>query len=204
METLVSVLAFVVAIAAHEFAHAWSAAILGDDTARTSGRLTFNPAAHIDLVGTIILPAFLIITRFPVVFGWAKPVPVNPSNFVSPRKGMMITSAAGPLANFSLALIFSLLFNITSGEVLIFPAIRMFFIYSVLINSVLGIFNLIPVPPLDGSNILAGLLPLKAALSYLRLSRYGFFILLALLYFGIFEKLILPVAFLFIKLLLRQ
>lgn len=204
METLLSVLAFVIAIAAHEAAHAWSAEKLGDNTARLSGRMTLNPAAHIDIVGTILLPFLLLIARFPVIFGWAKPVPVDPSNFASPRKGMMITSAAGPVTNFLLAALFSLFFNVTSGEALLFPAVRVFFVHSVLINLVVGVFNLIPIPPLDGSNILAGILPEKAALSYLSVSRYGFLILIALLYFGLFERVVLPVVFLFIQFLLKQ
>lgn len=203
MGTFVSLIAFVVALAAHEFAHARVAYALGDTTARDSGRLTLNPLAHIDPMGTLILPAILILTRFPVVFGWAKAVPVDPSNFVSPRKGMMITSAAGPAANFALALVFVFLFKFSSEGIPSFSAIRPFFAYSILINIVLGIFNLIPVPPLDGANILAGILPFKAAVSYMKFSRYGILVLVGLLYLGLFERFIMPVVSFIANMLLR-
>jgi Zn-dependent protease len=194
MGTIFSIAAFIIAIGAHEFSHAAAAYRLGDMTARDSGRLTLNPAAHVDLFGTLILPALLILTRFPVVFGWAKPVPVNPANFDSPRRGMMITSIAGPLANFVMAIIFAGLLRLTTAGNLLPQSAGVFFLYCILINVVIGLFNLIPVPPLDGSNILAGLLPLKAAVSYMKISRYGFLILIALLYLGVFERLILPLA----------
>jgi Zn-dependent protease len=203
MGTIVSIFAFIAAIAAHEFAHAWSAHSLGDMTARSSGRMTLNPLAHIDLFGTILLPAMLIFARFPVVFGWAKPVPVNPANFASPRKGMMMTSAAGPLANFILAGIFSVLLRSLSGAPSFPPLLSLFFVYSILINVVIGLFNLIPLPPLDGSNILAGLLPERAAASYMKLSKYGLIFLVAFLYLGLFDRLIMPVASMLIHLLTR-
>jgi Zn-dependent protease len=162
-----------------------------------------NPLAHIDLFGTILLPAMLIFARFPVVFGWAKPVPVNPANFASPRKGMMMTSAAGPLANFILAGIFSVLLRSLSGAPSFPPLLSLFFVYSILINVVIGLFNLIPLPPLDGSNILAGLLPERAAASYMKLSKYGLIFLVAFLYLGLFDRLIMPVASMLIHLLTR-
>ncbi|MFA6635780.1 MAG: site-2 protease family protein [Candidatus Omnitrophota bacterium] len=202
METVFSIVAFIIAIGAHEFFHAAAAYRLGDMTARDSGRLTLNPAAHVDLFGTLILPALLILTRFPVVFGWAKPVPVNPANFDSPRHGMMITSIAGPMANFILAVVFAGLLRLTAAGNLLPQSAGVFFLYCILINVVIGLFNLIPVPPLDGSNILAGLLPLKAAVSYMKVSRYGFLILIALLYLGVFERLILPLAASIIKFLI--
>ena len=202
MGTFFSIVAFIIAIAAHELAHAWTAYKLGDTTARDQGRMTLNPVAHIDLFGTLILPVLLIITRFPVVFGWAKPVPINPSNFEFPRKGMMITSVAGPLANLLLAGVFSVFLKASSNGILFPPAAGMFFVYCILINVVIGIFNLVPVPPLDGSNILMGLLPLKAAASYIKMSRYGFLIIVVLLYLGLFERIIMPIASLLIRFLI--
>ena len=201
MSTFYSILAFIIAIATHEAAHAWAAYRLGDNTAKLSGRMTLNPIKHIDPFGTLILPALLILTKFPVVFGWAKPVPVNPANFASPRKGMMITSAAGPLSNLLLAGIFAVFLKAAAKGILFPPEVGMFFVYGVLINVVIGVFNLIPVPPLDGANIMAGLLPLEAARSYMKISRYGFLIMVALLYLGLFEKLIMPIAGALIKFL---
>ncbi len=192
MATVFMIIAFIIALAVHEFAHAWSAQLLGDNTARSSGRMTLNPLAHIDPFGTILLPALLILARFPVVFGWAKPVPVNPANFASPRKGMMITSAAGPIANFVAAGIFAVFLNAAVNGVLFFPELGLLFFYGVLINVVIGLFNLIPIPPLDGSNIVAGILPPAAAANYMKLSRYGFLILIALLYLGFFERVLRP------------
>lgn len=196
-----SVVAFIIAIASHEAAHAWAAYKLGDTTAQSAGRMTFNPIAHIDPVGTIILPALLILTQFPVVFGWAKPVPVNPLNFSSPRKGMMITGSAGPISNFLVAGFFAVIFRMASTWIYLPSWMGMFFVYCVLINLVIGFFNLIPVPPLDGSNILAGILPPRVAAAYMKISRYGFLIVVALLYFGLFERIIIPAAYLFLRLL---
>jgi Zn-dependent protease len=193
MSTIFSIIAFIIAIAAHEMAHALAANKLGDNTAKLAGRMTLNPAAHIDPFGTVVLPLLLVITRFPVVFGWAKPVPVNPANFDSPRKGMMITSAAGPAANFVTAGVFAVFLRLTVLGILFPPGWGMFFVYGVLINMVIGLFNLIPVPPLDGSNILAGLLPLEAARRYMKISRYGFVIVIALLSLGLFERVMMPV-----------
>ncbi len=195
MDTALSLVTFIIAIGVHEAAHALVAYRLGDTTARSAGRLTLNPLAHIDPFGTIVLPALLVLTGFPVVFGWAKPVPVNPLNFESPRKGMMMTSAAGPAANFITACIFGFIFRsfLSAGGDL--PRILvMFCLYAVFLNVVIGIFNLIPVPPFDGSGILAGILPPGTAAAYLRFSRYGFLAVAALLYLGLFEKIIMPAA----------
>lgn len=202
MQTLFSILAFIVALAAHESAHAWSAHLLGDTTARDTGRMTLNPLAHIDPLGTLILPAVLILTRFPVVFGWAKPVPVDPSKFSSPRKGLMITSAAGPAANFIVAMVCAVFLRLISAGILPLQALGLFFFYCMIINIIIGLFNLIPVPPLDGSNIVAGILAPDVALSYMRLSRYGMIILFVLLYLGLFQRILLPIADLIIRFLM--
>ena len=190
VESVISILIFIVVIVVHEVAHGYVAFRMGDPTARDAGRLTLNPVAHMDPVGTVILPMLLVLSHSPIIFGWAKPVPVNPRNFRNPRKGMLLTSLAGPAANFGLAVIFAAVFK--TG---IFPAGSLMWtvlLYGVLISLVLGVFNLIPIPPLDGSNILMTLLPLEMARAYGRMQRYGFVILIALLYLGLFDRVIIP------------
>lgn len=197
---LISILVFIIAIVAHEFAHGYTAYRLGDNTAKSAGRLTLNPFAHADPVGTILLPAFLIITHSPVVFGWAKPVPVNPNNFSNPKRGMLFTALSGPAANFLLAYIFASIYKMH-----FFPAYStgwMFLLSGVMINLVLGIINLIPIPPLDGSNILIAVLPPAVAKKYVQLQRYGFIILIGLLYFGLFDRVIFPLVKMFARMLL--
>jgi Zn-dependent protease len=187
---LISITAFVIVIVTHELAHGWVAYKLGDPTAKDAGRLTLNPLAHLDPIGTVLLPALLVISRSPVIFGWARPVPVNPYNFRDPRKGMLLTSLAGPGANFMLAVLFAAVFK--TG---IFPAHSLpwtFLLYGILISLVLGLFNLIPIPPLDGGGIIASILPPELAGRYMRIERYGFLILIALLYLGLFDRVILP------------
>ncbi len=156
---IISIAAFFVVIVVHEVAHGYVAYCLGDPTAKDAGRLTLNPVAHIDPVGTLLLPALLIMSHSPVVFGWAKPVPVNPHNFRDPRRGMLLTSLAGPAANFILAVIFSIIFKL--GLFPQYSVLWAFLLMGILISLVLGIFNLIPIPPLDGSQILFALLPQK-------------------------------------------
>ena len=188
---IISITVFMIVIVVHELAHGYVAFRLGDPTAKLAGRLTLNPVAHVDPVGTILLPAILILTHSPIVFGWAKPVPVDPRNFSDPRKGMLLTSLAGPAANFALAVLFAAIFK--TG---IFPAnsfIWTFLLYGVLISLVLGVFNLLPIPPLDGSGILMAVLPDKLLRGYMQLERYGFVILIALLYLGLFDRIILPI-----------
>ncbi|MEA3489671.1 MAG: site-2 protease family protein [Candidatus Omnitrophota bacterium] len=196
----ISVIVFIVVIVIHELAHGYAAYILGDPTAKQAGRLTLNPLAHLDPVGTVILPALLIMTRSPVIFGWAKPVPINPYNFADPRKGMLLTSFAGPGSNFVLAAVFAALFK--TGW---FPAHSIpwvFLLYGVLISLVLGLFNLIPVPPLDGANMVASVLPAKLARQYMKVERYGFIILIGLLYLGLFDRVILPLVTVLMRLLI--
>ncbi|MBD3426122.1 MAG: site-2 protease family protein [Candidatus Omnitrophica bacterium] len=197
---IISISVFVVVIVIHELAHGYVAYRLGDTTARDAGRLTLNPLAHADPIGTVLLPALLIISRAPVVFGWAKPVPVNPNNFNDPRKGMLLTSCAGPASNLILAVFFAVIFR--AG---IFPPGSLpglFLLYGVLISLVLGIFNLIPIPPLDGGGIVAAILPREAARKYEKLDRYGFIILIGLLYLGLFDRVILPLVGVLTKMLL--
>ncbi len=188
--TIISITVFIVIIVAHELAHGYVAYRLGDTTARDAGRLTLNPLAHADPIGTVLLPALLVLSHSPVVFGWAKPVPVNPYNFNDPRRGMLLTSLAGPGANLLLAVIFALVFKLG-----FFPAGSIpgaFLVYGVIISLVLGIFNLMPIPPLDGAQIISSVLPPGAAKRFAEVERYGFVIIIVLLYLGLFEKAIIP------------
>lgn len=159
--------------------HGLVALKFGDHTAEKMGRLTLNPIPHIDLFGTILLPALLIFTGSPILFGWAKPVPVNPLNFSNLRRGELLVSAAGILANFSLAIGAALLYHFLNALPQEFPAlIGALLRFTITINLVLGIFNLFPIPPLDGSKVLMSQLPLHLARQYQKLERYGILILL--------------------------
>ena len=170
------------AVVVHEFAHGWMAERSGDPTARQMGRLTFNPVAHVDPVGTILLPLILIVSGSPILFGWAKPVPINPLNFHNPKKDMIKVSLAGPGANIILAVIFSFLLR-ASLRIFQFPSLSGILQFGILINLVLAVFNLIPIPPLDGSKVLMALLPYDLARKFSRLEPYGFMILIALIWF---------------------
>lgn len=163
----------------HEVAHGWMALKFGDRTALNAGRLTLNPIPHIDLIGSILVPLSLILLQSSVLFGWAKPVPVNPFNFRDIRKGELFVSAAGVGANFGLAILAGLLFHLSNY----FNAylISSLLVVVIKINLALALFNLIPIPPLDGSKVLASFLPTKLALSYMRLEQYGMLILVLLL-----------------------
>jgi len=183
------VLALLYAIVIHEWAHGYAAYKMGDNTAYAMGRLTLNPVRHMDLFGTVLLPLLLIVTRSPILFGWAKPVPVNPNNFRDYRKGEVIVSLAGITANIISALVFTafaFLLRPVSSQAFARPMIFFFIIASV-INVVLFAFNLIPIPPLDGSHIFMLLLPPKQALLYQRIAPYGFFIIIGLLFLGIID-----------------
>lgn len=163
----------------HEVMHGVVALYFGDTTAQRAGRLTLNPIPHIDPIGTLVLPAVLILTGSPIVFGWAKPVPVNPLNFTKFKPGELWTSAAGVISNFILALLAAGLFHLTLPFAS-FPVLQIL-TYATHINLILAVFNLIPVPPLDGSKILMTLLPNDLAKEYISLERYGVIILLILL-----------------------
>lgn len=177
-----SIIILLFSVIIHEVMHGVVALKFGDQTAERAGRLTLNPIPHIDLFGTILLPALLIFTGSPILFGWAKPVPVNPLNFSNLRKGELLVSAAGILANFGLAILAALIFHVLNALPQTFPALLGSLLrFMVLINLVLGIFNLFPIPPLDGSKILLSQLPYNLAKSYSRIEPYGFLILLILL-----------------------
>ncbi len=171
----------------HEVGHGYVAYRLGDPTAKNLNRLSFNPMVHIDLYMTIIMPLVLILSGLPA-FGGAKPVPVNPYRFrgVSPRKGMMLVALGGPLVNFALALIALLLIHVSHALGL--PDFcNIFLFYTLFINMILGAFNMIPIPPLDGSRVLAAFLPIDKANSYMKLERYGLFIIFGLILIGAIE-----------------
>lgn len=193
--TVFLVVSLVFSIILHEVAHGYAAYRLGDPTAAFSNRLTLNPIAHVDLFGSILLPLILIATHSPVLLGWAKPVPINPYNFRNYKRGVMITAAAGPLTNFSLALIGALLFHGAAmwGTPLALLACKFLFFFC-MTNVTLGVFNLIPVPPLDGSRVLYGLLPGRWAEEYLSIERYGMFILFGLLWLGVLDGVLYPIS----------
>lgn len=185
-------------IVLHEVAHGWVASLRGDKTAKMLGRLTLNPLPHIDPMGL----GMFVLTALasPVVFGWAKPVPVNSRNMKNPRQDMMLVSIAGPLSNMILAVLFAvalrLLFALTPPEVLLTSRVADFFNrmfqVGIVANFALAWINLLPVPPLDGSHIVEGLLPPRLGWQYSRLGRYGFLILLALLLTGVVGRILWP------------
>jgi Zn-dependent protease len=188
--TLISIPLFLIAVVIHEYAHGWVAYRLGDPTAKHAGRLTLNPIAHIDPMGTILLPLFLVLMGSPIIFGWAKPVPINFSLLRHPKRDMLKVSAAGIAANLLLAFMISLLLR--AG---LFPVNSygwLFLNYGILINLVLAVFNAIPIAPLDGSKILMSILPRELAYSYMQLERFGFLILIGLLWLGLLDRIIWP------------
>jgi Zn-dependent protease len=185
LDLLLAVVPAILAITLHEAAHGYAALALGDTTARDAGRLTLNPIAHVDRVGTILLPGFLLVSQLLVpphriffMFGWAKPVPVAAYRFRDPRRGMALVACAGPLMNFVLAWIGALLMPMTDMPTYAESLLVQFLTYFILSNIVLGLFNLLPVPPLDGGRIAVGILPLPLARVWARLERLGIVIVL--------------------------
>jgi len=161
----------ILSLSVHEWAHAWVAYKLGDPTAKEKGRLTLNPLKHIDPMGTLILPALLIVSGG-LLFGWAKPVPVDGRRFhpgIHPKTGMLITAAAGPLSNVAIALFMGILLGMRTKLSLDHEAAVQFMGIMLELNVILAVFNLLPIPPLDGSRVLAGILPTHLAQKMLRL-----------------------------------
>jgi Zn-dependent protease len=186
MLTLAKVMIFVVllfSVILHEVAHGYTALRLGDPTARDAGRLSLNPIKHVDPFGTVLLPLLLHLAQSPILIGWAKPVPVNPLLLREPKKAMMLVSASGPLTNITLAVLFALGLRYLPASTA--PLFVDLLVFSCYINIILALFNLLPVPPLDGSKLLAGLLPARLRESYMRLGRYGIFIVLPLVYLAL-------------------
>ena len=192
-ELLAAVLASVIAITLHEAAHGYAALWLGDPTAKLMGRLSLNPIRHVDPIGTLLIPGFLLVSqlltigRVDMMFGWAKPVPVDIRNLRNPRSGMMWVAAAGPIMNFGLAFIAALLVHPAGLAAGFLSAESMVVLYrflglSILANLVLGLFNLLPIPPLDGGRIVVGLLPYRAAMAYAQIERYGLMLVIGVLF----------------------
>jgi len=189
---LFSAVAILAAVVFHEFAHAYAADRLGDPTPRRAGRLTLNPLPHIDPIGLIMLFVFR--------FGWARPVPFNPLYFRDRRRGTLVVAAAGPAANFATAVLVSLFLHSQAagaGPPVAFELARWLLIY----NVYLGVFNLVPIPPLDGSRILTSLLPGRQAHAFARLEQYGWLILILAIWTGVLRSVLLPVVALVFRLL---
>ncbi len=195
MDILITLVILIFSAIVHEVSHGLMAEKLGDDTARDEGRITLNPIPHIDPFGSILLPGFLLLIGSPIVFGAAKPVPVNFHNLRPMKLGMALVSLAGPLSNFILAglLILPLKFGLVTG------VMTEIWLQAVVINIVLGTFNLLPIPPLDGSKILASALPTKLMYWILSMERYGFFIVIIFLYLGVLDKILMPVIITFFR-----
>ncbi|MCK9614567.1 MAG: site-2 protease family protein [Candidatus Omnitrophica bacterium] len=178
-----------VSITLHEYSHGFVATKFGDPTPKASGRLTLNPLAHIDIFGTLILPILLLVlSSGKFAFGYAKPVPINPYHFKNPKKDILWVGLAGPAINFIIALLLTGLLKATNY--LFIPEI---IIEGILINLILGIFNLIPIPPLDGSRVLSAILPYKLSYLYLKMETIGSFIIILLIMIGFLKWFMLPI-----------
>ena len=185
----VTIVAAVLTIILHEVAHGWAALALGDDTAKRMGRLSLNPLRHIDRVGTLIVPGVLLVVqslahvKVPFLFGWAKPVPISAWRFPNPRRGMMLVAAAGPLTNFVLAWLSALALRGVDALPEPVDDVATQFLWSfIMTNLVLGLFNLLPIPPLDGGRIAVGLLPERLAMVWAGLERAGIVIVVLLVF----------------------
>jgi len=203
---IISIIPFLLAISVHELAHGYAAYKKGDYTAKMLGRLTLNPLRHLDPLGSVLVPILLAMSGAGVIFGWAKPVPINAFNFKDPKKDMVLVSFAGPLSNFllaaALALVLRVLLWFPGPELLmgspVGQPLAAMLLMGVRVSIYLGVFNLFPVHPLDGSHILEGLLPTEPSKAYSRLSQYGPIFLIVLLFTGVLQAITYPVyAFIF-------
>lgn len=200
------ILPVLLAITLHEAAHAWVANLCGDSTANMMGRLSANPLRHVDPVGTILVPIVVaVLSQFQFVFGWAKPVPINWYQLRNPRRDMALVAAAGPVSNFMMTFFWA---SCMKAGLMLSPNSSIIAEYlfltgraGVLINLILGLLNLIPIPPLDGSRILASMLPPTQAKYYMMLEPFGFFILAALLFTGALGWLLGPALTLAVKII---
>lgn len=200
METLLIALPVLIfSVVVHEVAHGWVARAQGDNTAAMLGRLTLNPIPHLDPLGSVLVPGLLAAVGAPIL-GWAKPVPVNPRNFRNYKRGDILVSLAGVAANFALAILLTIILAIVArvvggvtGPGSIPPVVLQMLLFGIQINFVLILFNLLPIPPLDGSHLFYHLLPPELGARYRELGRYGMLILFGLLYLGGFRFLLAPV-----------
>ncbi len=221
LSVVVEIAVLLIAVSAHESAHGWVAERFGDTTARDLGRITLNPLKHIDLFGSLVVPAMLAISGMPV-FGWAKPVPVKPLRLRDPRRAMMRVSVAGPAANLLLAVgaliglrvlrvvapgVPQLVLGALTSETLfaggLLGLVVTILTFTLIINVILAVFNMVPIPPLDGAGIVEGLLPPRMADSYRRLGRFGFLIVLGLLWLGAFDLVFRPIMILIVRLVVQ-
>ncbi len=193
-------LPFLLAVVGHEFGHGIVAHYWGDDTAKESGRLTLNPIPHLDMIGTVLFPVINMLSGMNLLFGWAKPVPINPNRFKKYRPGLFWVALGGPLANATLAFLSALslclMIRFVPQDFTFFKEFSSMLEISVFINFGLGVFNLIPLPPLDGSKIIESMLSYPAMQKYEALSQYSFFILLGLMFTGALSLLSGPILFL--------
>ena len=184
------------AVTLHEVAHGWVANKLGDGTAKMLGRLTPNPVKHIDPIGTILVPLAMFLLQTGFIFGWAKPVPVNTRNFKNPRRDMALVAIAGPLSNLAMAVFWVFVYKLGHsllGDSNIARGVMSMGQAGIIINLILFVFNLLPIPPLDGGRVLSGFVPPSVSDLLDKIEPYGFFIVVGLLYLGVLNTIISPV-----------
>ena len=196
-QVFISFIVLLFSLTVHEMAHAWTADRLGDPTARLLGRVSLNPIVHADPIGTVLFPLIALISGAPLI-GWAKPVPVNVRNLDHPRRDYVLVAAAGPASNLVMAFAAAVVLRlitvtpVTLGEPNVSAPLATLLAQLVQLNVLLAVFNMIPIPPLDGGNVLAGLLPVRLALAFNQLRPYGFLLLYALMFTGTLSLLIVP------------
>jgi Zn-dependent protease len=195
------IIVLIFSVVIHEFSHGWMANHLGDPTAKYAGRLTLNPIKHLDPLGSVIIPLFLLIAQSPILIGWAKPVPYNPYNLRDQKYGSALVGAAGPASNLIAALFFGIILRIIAFQG-IAESLIPFLGLIVLINVLLAVFNLLPIPPLDGSKILFAVLPDSMNDLKVTFERYGLFVLIFFLFFLL--PIIFPIIFWLSKLIMGQ
>jgi Zn-dependent protease len=195
-QVFISFIVLLFSLTVHEMAHAWTADRLGDPTARLLGRVSLNPIVHADPIGTVLFPLLALVSGAPLI-GWAKPVPVSSGRLGNPRRDFILVAAAGPASNLLMAFAAALLLSVLtispkiSGETNVSAPVATILSQGLRLNVLLAVFNMIPIPPLDGGNVLAGLLPPRLAVSFNRLRPYGFLLLYALVFSGGFDYLVL-------------